>query len=445
MTRPYFLPYQVRWLQDRSRYKICEKSRRIGMTYAQSYEDVRDAARMTGGMDVWFSSADESAAIEYVLYCRKFAQVINAVVEDWGEVCIDETKDVRAFVLKFDSGNRINALTSNPTQLNSKGGKVILDEFAKHKRQRQMWAAAQPVTLHGYPMRIISTYEGKGNLYWQKVDASKRGKSPFKLHSTTIVEAVDQGLADLILKRKLTAQERAEWLREARQLAGDELTWRQEYMCDPVDEAAAWLPWDLIAACESAAAGQSERYDDHYCYVGMDIARRRDLTVIWVLEELGDTLVTREVVRLKNAKFATQEAELRRILGRYKVLRCCMDQTGMGEQMTERMTDAFGPMIEGILFNASAKQDMAIALKQRLEDRQLRIPPDEEIRGSLHSVRQVTTSAGNPRFDVDANASDHADYFWALALAVHGAGRLTVPVEHESLGVRESTLDLEWY
>ena len=35
-TKFGFLPYQVAWLQDDSQIKIYEKSRRIGMTYAQA-------------------------------------------------------------------------------------------------------------------------------------------------------------------------------------------------------------------------------------------------------------------------------------------------------------------------------------------------------------------------------------------------------------------------
>ena len=38
----YFLPYQMRWLNDNSKIKIWEKSRRIGATYVQSFEDVQD-------------------------------------------------------------------------------------------------------------------------------------------------------------------------------------------------------------------------------------------------------------------------------------------------------------------------------------------------------------------------------------------------------------------
>ena len=62
----YFLPYQIAWLLDSSPFKIWEKTRRAGMTYVQSYEDTLDA--ISGKWDVWFSSADDTAAREYILY-----------------------------------------------------------------------------------------------------------------------------------------------------------------------------------------------------------------------------------------------------------------------------------------------------------------------------------------------------------------------------------------
>ena len=84
----YFLPYQVAWLRDRSRLKISEKSRRVGMTYTQSYEDVRDAARANGAMDVWFSSSDITAAREYIRYCAQWARILDLGARDLGETAL---------------------------------------------------------------------------------------------------------------------------------------------------------------------------------------------------------------------------------------------------------------------------------------------------------------------------------------------------------------------
>ena len=126
--KPYFLPYQIAWLNDVGRRKIWEKSRRIGATYVQSYEDVRDCVKAPG-LPVWFSSADESAAKEYILYCEQWAKIFKAAgkILSVDEEILDEKKGVKALVIKFANGSRIHGLSSNPTAFRSKGGKTMLD------------------------------------------------------------------------------------------------------------------------------------------------------------------------------------------------------------------------------------------------------------------------------------------------------------------------------
>jgi phage FluMu gp28-like protein len=304
----YFLPYQAAYLQDTSRLKIVEKSRRVGFTYVQAYEDVRDAVRKDQPVDVWFSSADESAAREYIRYCEQWARVMGLAAESLGEVAIDNEDDIKAFAIQFATGKRINALSSNPKAFRSKGGKLVLDEFAFHKQPEEMWKAALPLITWGYDARVLSTYNGKGNRYYRMVQDAKLGKSKWHLQTVTIEQAVAQGLADRVLGRVLTDAERQQWLDDLRESVGDEETWQQEYLCNPVDEATAWLTWDLIGSAEHANAGRPELYTGELCYVGMDIARRRDLTIIWVIERVGDVLWTREVVSMKGVSFAAQEA-----------------------------------------------------------------------------------------------------------------------------------------
>lgn len=432
----YFLPYQQRWLSDEGRLKIVEKSRRIGMTYVQAYEDVKDAARAKNPVDVWFSSADESAAREYILYCQHWAKIARIAGDCFAETIIDKETDIKTFSIRFATGKRINALSSNPKSFRSKGGKVVLDEFAFHENQEAMWKAALPVITWGYPVRILSTYNGKSNRYYRQVEEARRSDK-WSLHSTTIAQAVDEGLADRIMGRTLTPAERTQWVEDLRATVGDEETWQQEYLCNPVDEATAYLTWDLIQGAEHPQAGVPEFYEPskNRCYLGLDIARRRDLSVFWMAEMVGDVLWTREVVALKGASFAAQEAEFSRLMDRYRVARACIDQTGMGEQFAERAIRRYGSRVEGVLFTSGSKADLAMGLRARTEDRTLRIPPDKAVRESLHSVRKVVTAAGNIRFDADRNEVGHGDYFWAAALAVHGvAGR--VPIEYRGTGRR---------
>jgi phage FluMu gp28-like protein len=433
----YFLPYQVRWINDPARFKIVEKSRRTGFTYAQSYEDVRDAARAEKPLDVWFSSADESAAKEYIRYCEQWTKLFKIAAENLGEQVIDRDDDIKALVIAFASGKRIHALSSNPKAFRSKGGKLVLDEFAFHKSPEEMWKAAGPVITWGFPVRVLSTYNGKGNRYYRMVEDARKGNR-WSLHTVTIEDAVAQGLVDKVLGRPATEAERQAFLLDCRETAGDEETYQQEYLCVPVDEATAWLTWDLITANEHPDAGRPELYQGGDCYVGMDIGRRRDLTVIWVIERVGDVLWTREVVRMKGASFAEQDAEQDRIFAAYRVRRCCMDQGGMGEKPVEDAQLRHGEYrVEGVIFSGVVKQHLATLGKQAFEDRKARIPAERAIRESHHAVRKTTTIAGNPRFDADRSEVGHADEFWAHMLALHAAEDTVQPPAGETVGTPE--------
>ncbi len=435
----YFLPYQVKWLNDQSRLKIVEKSRRVGLTYVQSYEDVRDAARREKPIDVWFSSADESAAKEYIRYCAMWAKILNVAAKDLGETVISKNDDIKALTIELATGKRINALSSNPKGFRSKGGKLVLDEFAFHGDQDEMWKAARPIITWGFPARILSTYNGTGNRYYRMCTEAKKlrdnGSPPlWSLHSVDIVTAVNQGLADKLLQRPLTLEERQQWLDDERAGCGDEDTWQQEYMCNPVDSALAWLTWELIIACESADAGKPDLYSGNACYLGWDVARFKDKSVMWVVEKIGDVDVTREVVTMRKTTFAEQHAAFDRLMNTYQCRRACIDQTGLGIPVVEDAQRRWGAFkVEGVTFTSEVKQHLATYGKQKFEDRKVRLPVDREIRDSHHAVRKMTTIAGNSRFDADRNEAGHADEFWAHMLALHAGENSSPPSYGESV------------
>lgn len=440
----FFLGYQAAWINDRSRFKICKKSRRVGMTYAQSFEDVRDAVEGEG-MDVWFSSADESAAKEYIRYCAVWAKLLDIGARDLGELVIDKEKDVKALSIEFANGKRINALTSNPKAFRSKGGKLVLDEFAFHGDGEAMWKAARPIITWGYPVRIISTLNGKDNRYYRIISEiesklATQQKSIWSLHTITIEDAVAEGLADKILGRKLTDDERAKWLADEHEAVGDEDTWAQEYLCKVLEGDSHWLDWALITGCESEDAGKPELYTGGKVSVGWDVARRGDGSILWVNEEMGDVTWTREIVAMKNMTFASQMAELRRIDDSYDVQRICIDQTGMGEKVVEDAKAEFGEFkVEGILFTGPVKLGLATLVKQRFQDKRVRIPPKRFVRDGHYAVRKQMTLAGNPRFDAERTDKGHADEFWAHALALHAADRPFQPSAGESVDKDDST------
>ncbi|WP_290664748.1 terminase family protein [Ignavibacterium sp.] len=425
-NQSYFLPYQIDWLNDTGQIKVWEKSRRIGATYVQAFEDVNDV--VLGNVPaVWFSSADESAAKEYILYCAQWAKLFDKGARDLGEQVLESDKSIKTFTIEFTNGRRINALSSNPKAFRSKGGKVVLDEFAFHNDAVALWKAAKPVITWGFPLRILSTHKGKQSLFYKFVESIKSGKLNWSLHTTTIFDAVEQGLVDKIYKRKTTKEEREAWLQEQEENSFDRTTWLEEYCCTPVDEATAFLSYEQIFSIEREGildnVGEGLALPGKNIYIGVDIGRKKDLTVLWIAEEVEKFLFTRKVIELERTPFKSQKEILFTYLSLPGFRRACIDATGLGMQLAEEAQDRFGRYrVEPITFTGKVKEELAYNLLRMVEDRQIFIPPDKNIREDLHSVRKITTASNNIRFDVQqSEVSGHADRFWALALCCYAA------------------------
>ena len=421
------LKYQKNWLQDTAPVKLAAKSRRIGFTWIQSLEDVKDATtlRIRGKVcDVWFTSADLSAAKEYINYCKFWAKAINEGVQDLGEVVIDADKDIKALSLEFKNGARINAISSNPSAFRSKGGKVVIDEFAFHKNPAELWKAARPVITWGYPLRIISSLNGTNNLFYKFIQLIKKGKLNWSLHEITIFDAVNDGLVDKIYDRKTTKAEREQWLKELKESCGDDVTWQQEYCCVAVDEASAFISYELINSCVDVSMAFMEKLNniDGDLYVGFDVARYKDLSVIVVLEKMGSVFYLRKIYEFKNIRFSLQKKIMNKILELKNCRRLAIDKTGIGNQMAEELRDDYGcRKVEPITFTPKVKEELAYKLLYAFQDKNIRMPEYEELKDDIHSVKRMPTDAGGViRFDVARTETDgHADRFWALALAIY--------------------------
>lgn len=425
------LPYQEAWRRDRSRMKLWEKSRRIGATYVEAFDAVMRRLRPSkedGGTrsPYWFSSADESAAFEFADYCRfwlKFCGTIVAVAT--GEEQDAETgRSAKAFVVEAN-GIRITAMSSSPRRFRSKGGDVGLDEFGFHDSPRQMMQAAGAVMIQGDSIRVLSTHNGEGSEFHKLVQegvAYRDGvhlAERWSIHRVTILDAVDQGLVEKINEAKGTSLSRDEFLASCRAICRTEDDWLQEFMAIPSKDATAWLPYELIEACESDEAGDPAKFSDGQRYVGMDIGEQHDRTVIWTLERVGDVLWTREVVVFTDEPMSVKEKALLDRLSHPKVVRAVVDATGLGTQIgqaAERTHKA-----EAVKFTLPVKDELASPLRGLFEDRRVRVPGDSDTREQLHAIRMTRTANGTPRYDAARSDEGHADKFWALAMACHAA------------------------
>lgn len=422
MTRPILYPYQRRYLADTARFKAGMWSRQTGKTFTTTLEAVLDVleAEAAGRVSRWtILSVSRDRALDAMdngvkLHLRAIGQAFQA---------LDEPLDVDelAHVVRIGHrGSYIRAIASKPSTARGMSDNLILDEFAHHQDNRAIWTALLPVVSRpDLKLRVISTPNGRGDKFYEIMTAPD---SLFSRHVVTIYDAVADGLPRNVdeLKRAMA----------------DPIAWAQEFECQFVDEATAWLPYDLIDGCEDAAAPGV--YHGGPVYVGMDFAARGDLTVIAVLEQVGDVLWLRELIELRATSFAEQLATLDRVMRDYRVVRAALDQTGLGEMPVQEAQRRHGAYrVEGVLFSPARKLDMATALKEAMEDRRLRLPAgNAALRADLHSVQRVAGPTGAPRLVAERSENGHADRFWALALACAAAGEGVPVYGYESVARR---------
>lgn len=453
------LPYQQRWVRDRAGVVLWEKSRRIGADYCEAFRAV--LVRMSGARsdDYWYSSADESAAVEFMEYVRAFCEMFGAAVEiATGEELFDrdavKVMSVRLpDVAKTGRRPRITAMSSSPKSFRSKGGSVTLSEFAFHRDAEQLWKACTPVTTWGGEIRIISTHNGVKSHFHRLCEGARRHTQPevfgearsddvpLSLHVTTIDDAIGDGLVERINATKGTTFTREGFRAEMRARAGSELAFSEEYLCKPNADDESYLPYSLIRPCVHPDAARptaslaaflsqiSQRADKGMdrLVLGCDVGRTKDLFVLWALGVWGAARRTVGVLAFSGQPFSVMEGCLRSAMdhdfGGKRAHRLCIDATGLGMQLAERMTQRYPARAEAVTFTASTKASLVSLLRRDIEERTVTLPDDPATLADLSSLRCVYTEAGNIRFAADSTDSGHADRAMALALALHADER----------------------
>lgn len=440
-----FLPYQTRWINDRSRLKLAEKSRQIGWTWTAAYACVRRTAVKGTRFDQWISSRDEMQARLFIDDCKLWADVLAIGAAEFGEQILDGKQT--SFDLRFANGRYIHSMSSNPDAQAGKRGGRVLDEFALHKDPRKLWAIAYPGITWGGSLEAFTTHRGSHNFFNILVREAREGGNPkgISLHRVTLEDALNEGLL-YKLQQKLPDDDERQAMDEAAYFdfvksgCVDEESFLQEYMCVPADDDVAFLEYDLIASCEYG------QYDTTWSviergelYAGIDIGRKKDLTVMWIFERLGDVLYTRAVIALQNMPKPEQEAILWPWIARCR--RTSIDGTGLGIGWADDAQRKFGEhRVEAVTFTPKVKEALAYPVRGKMQDRTLRIPYDPHVRSDLRSVTKQTTAAGNIRFTAERTPDGHADRFWALALGVHAAATPSAPIDYQSTGTRASVL-----
>lgn len=434
-----FLPYQKADIESSSRFTWSCWSRQVGKSFGKSFKRLTRALAYRRNQVLLSAGARQSR--ELMEKVRQHVRALNVASDyfSFEELIGGTTYSVERIELP---GNlRIFALPANPDTARGYTGDVFLDEFGIHRDSREIWGAMFPTVARvNGEIDVASTPKGKQGMFYEL-----RSNPTFAHNVVTIEDAVRDGL-----KIDIAA---------LRAGLGDDELFRQEFMCEFLDEGLAFLTYEQIVRCEDPelpgpvkigpdddALGLIEEILERLraggeFYAGMDIGRRKDLTVFWIWERVGTQLITRGVIEMSNRTFHDQYAVLSAIMKCPGAKGLSIDETGLGMAIAEAAEQDFGAWrIDKVNFsrsttnakgdNVPVKQKLAEQFRIRVQDATVTIPGAESIRNDWHSIQRAVTTGGTIRYRAESTPDGHADRFWAAALGVDAATMASGPMEY---------------
>ncbi|ACL05245.1 conserved hypothetical protein [Desulfatibacillum aliphaticivorans] len=488
-TPAAFLGYQQRWSGDKSRVKVWQKSRRIGASWDEAGEDTLLAAS-ENGMDVFYIGYNKDMAQEFIEDCADWARFFNQAAGEIEEFLFedeaDEKKHILAFRIRFKSGFKIVALSSRPANLRGKQGKIVIDEAAFHDDLAGLIKAAMAMLMWGGSVVIISTHNGVDNPFNELIEAIKAGKKPYSLHTTTLDDAIQEGLYDRVclrLGKEWTQEGQDAWRKDIVDFYGDDAD--EELFVIPAQGADIYLHRTLVLSCMSpdipvyrwkckdsfvnepehvrekaALEWCEENLKPHLdqldpnlkTYFGEDFGRTGDLTNITPLQEQpGLKYHAPFIVELRNAPFDQQRQVLFYVLDRLpRFTGGAMDSRGNGQYLAEVAMQRYGAMrIQQIMISQAWYLEAMPKYKKAFEEKEILTARDSDILEDHRSVKMKKGVAKVPD-DYRTKGSDggqrHGDAAIGGCMAWYAVQNIDgVEMESESTGVKRASTQLSGF
>lgn len=377
VTQPRLYPKQANALFDPARYSIIEASTKAGKTLGaivwQSTGAMQDTTRRNHW---WVAPVYNQAEIAFNRACRMYGQLVGADNIHKSKLTITFPG---AGVWHFKSAEKPDNLYGEDVVT------LVFDEFTR-AREEAWHALRSTLTATRGRARFIGNVKGRAWGY-HLARRAEAGEPDHAYHRITAADAIEAGILD--------ASEIAQAERDL-----PHAVFRELYFCEPADNAGNPFGYQNIAACvgELSAAPPA--------VFGVDLGRARDYTVVIGLDASGN------VCHLDRWQGIPWMATINRIAETIGIVPTLIDQTGLGDPITERLQHT-QPQVEGYVFTAPSKQALMENLAVGLSRREVTYP-DGPVRIELDAFEYQYTRTGT-RYS--APVGMHDDCVCALALA----------------------------
>jgi len=332
-------PYQVAYLDNRSRFRWITKSRQVGLSFVAALEALARCHLRDGHTSVFVSFSQDEAK-EKILVAR---QVYEELPLAYQKKLVVDSKTELAFESNTP-GRRVSRILSVPAKApRGKKGDVLLDELAHIANDREVYTGSTALILRSHgQLTGCSSPLGRRGIFWEIATEELR-KYPH--HTRQEIPWWLSRFFSLDVKRAaieaplMTTEERVE--RFGRQGIVEQFDsllledFQQEFENRFVDESYSFYSFELILPCTSDGLRLCDDFTDFphpegRIVAGFDVGRTRDRSELAVFEERGGRFECRLLRSYNQVPFSEQEADLRRLLESLPVARLSIDRSGIG-------------------------------------------------------------------------------------------------------------------
>lgn len=442
-------PYQKEAIDVRSHIRLKYWCRQSGKDETTAFEHIMRALQGARGDRSLISLTQRQADLTFEKVCRH-ARAITRVLcpetsEDFPARVGGKAFKFTARILTLPTGQRIKSLPGrDPDALVGDASHIQFTEFALFPRGGyEHWRRLTPMALqNGYDVDVTTTPRGKDTKAYE-LRQNKKGR--YWVSTVDIHRAVKDGLVLYDEDGNPCS------ISDMQEIYSDPIGWGTEYLCIESDALAALIALADIEACTEAYdftlldLADNQGYDPQTenifaqrlkglpgrLTVGWDVARRKDLSVLWFNEEVNKTQYLRLLVIMRRCRFDYQrEGVIEQAMNTLPNLSGAGDETGLGMESNERLRLKYGELRWRPVNFASSKMALASRLQTYWQERRQVIPISaDQVQMDVHGL-QKERKGDKLIVHETANTLEpdsHCDMAWANALALEAASVTMAP------------------
>lgn len=254
--RPPITNYQRRILDSPARFTVTAAATKTGKTASHIIWLYERAIELEDGQNVWWVAPVFSQA--EIAYKRMKRQVVPTLKANETKLTLTT---VKGSVIHFKSAEKPDNLYGEDVYA------AVFDEFTR-AREEAWIALYTTLTATGGKCKLIGNVKGKKNWGYRLGEKARQGEPGYEFHKITAWDAVNAG----ILNREIVEQAQRDL---------PEHIFSELYLAEPTEDQSNPFGLRYIELCTMPVV------NDTPVAFGVDLAKKRDFTVIIGLNEAG--------------------------------------------------------------------------------------------------------------------------------------------------------------